>query len=47
MKNMEDAKAVLDVRCGSLQHYMELILKINDDLTHRIEKNEILPGDSR
>lgn len=47
MKKMEQAKAVLDVRCGSLQHYMELILKINDDLTHRIENKEILPVDSR
>ena len=47
MKNIEEAKTLLDVRCGALLHYIQLILKINIDLMHRIENKENLPGNIR
>ena len=36
----ERSKVLVSMRCGALQHYMELILKINGDLTKRIEESE-------
>ena len=34
------SKVLLDMRCGALQHYAELIQKINSDLSSRIEEKE-------
>jgi hypothetical protein len=38
--SVERSKVLVSMRCGALQHYMELILKINGDLTKRIGESE-------
>lgn len=47
VKNVEKEKSALEAQCGALRHYMELIIKINCDLTNRIESKEDLPANYR
>ena len=41
------SKVLLDMRCGALQHYAELVQKINSDLSHRIEEKDRALGHIR
>ena len=38
------SKVLLDMRCGALQHYAELVQKINIDLSHRVEQMDKAQG---
>ena len=38
------SKVLLDMRCGALQHYAELVQKINIDLSHRVEEMDRAQG---
>ena len=47
VKNIEKEKSALEAQCGALRHYMELIIKINSDLTNKIKSEEDLPANYR
>ena len=47
VKNVEKEKSALEAQCGALRHYMELIIKINCDLTNRLGNKEDLPDNFR